>query len=155
MRPKTRQDSLKQWGQKCLGKTPLETTWLSHPTWYWNWEKILKIQLLCIPQPFAWGGLWKIWEARKVESGAVGLAAGWGHLSVERSSWWRKKHWTGQIIWLRFLISFAGWHHHVFLGCAIFNKVNISLWCSIELDWLLEIWQSDKSSWKGEKEAKI
>ena len=41
---------------------------------------------MCIPQPFAWGGLWKLWEARRGESGAVGLAAGWGHLRVKRSS---------------------------------------------------------------------
>ena len=41
------------------------------------------------------------------------------------------------------------------LACAIFSKVNISFWCSIELGWLLETWQSDKSSLKGEKGAKI
>lgn len=41
MRHKTKQNSLKQWAQKCLHKTPSETTWLDHPTWYWNWEKTL------------------------------------------------------------------------------------------------------------------
>lgn len=45
--------------RKVWSKTPLETTWLSHPTWYWNWEKNTAWGLSVGESKVVWGLIWE------------------------------------------------------------------------------------------------